>query len=138
MKREAKMMEFSDNWDLASLQSGCHSKLKITETLMELWKTLSLDCFVLPATSVPPLKHGQSSDLMIAFLYTAMINGLDYPAGIIPNVIKIEGEHLEEMYIDPVWGNDSISKAARECLKGSEGLGMAVQICTMTGEEESV
>uniref|UniRef100_A0A7S3P2B3 Uncharacterized protein n=1 Tax=Euplotes crassus TaxID=5936 RepID=A0A7S3P2B3_EUPCR len=91
---------------------------------------------ILPATGMPPLKHGQSAELLPAFIYTAMLNALDYPAGVIPDVITIKDEHLASTYTDPVFAEDESVKATRECLEGSKGLGMAIQVATLTGEEE--
>lgn len=136
MKRESLLINYSDNPDLDSLNKGCLLKEKVCREHMEEWKQLGLDCMILPATGMPPLKHGQSAELMPAFIYTAMINVMDYPAGIIPDVVKVTHSHLEEEYTDCDYGNDQMVKSTKECLEGSVGLGMAIQVVTMTGEEE--
>ena len=130
------MMSFSDHRDLESFLNGCNIKIETTEKITEKWKELDLDCSICPGTGMPPIKHGQSAELMMAFIYTAMFNALDHPAGIIPNVVKITKEHLKHEYTHPDHPEDAMVIATRECLKGSEGLGMSIQVTTLPGEEE--
>lgn len=62
---------------------------------------------LLPSLALPPLKHLQSQELMVAFWYTASLNALDFPAGVIPNVLRITDQHLEDEYDDPEYPNDN-------------------------------
>lgn len=114
MKREALMMDLSNHDDLDSFTQGCLLKAEVCEQHMEMWKTNEIDCLIMPATALPPIKHGQSSELMLAFFYTAVLNGFDYPAGVIPDVVRVTQDHLNEEYDDPQYPNDDCVKAARE------------------------
>ena len=42
----------------------------------------------------------------------------------------------EEEYDDPINGVDAFTKVARECLKGSVGMPMGIQISTLPFQEE--
>ena len=148
LKREALLVQYSGNWSNSSFSKGWHLKTEILNEQMEMWKRLKLDCFIMPATGLPPLKHGHSKELSLSCFYTAAINACDYPAGVIPNVVRVTKEHLKVPYDDPKYPNDDIVKKSRETLEGSDkwtncdcsqdnqGMPICIQVITMRGEEE--
>jgi hypothetical protein len=107
LKRESIIAEFGGNSDIENISRGCILREKLCDQNMEEWTRNELDCMILPATAIPALKHDQSVELNGCSYYTASLNAFDYPAGIIPNVIKITSEHLEEVYDDPDFPNDN-------------------------------
>ena len=86
---------------------------------------------IMPTAGLPAIKLGHSHDLTPMFNYCTFINALDYPSGIIPNVVKVTHEHLEELYDDPKYSNDQTVLKARETLEGSVGLPTSIQVITM-------
>ena len=148
MKRESLLVKLSGNKSNKSFSTGCHLKAALLNKQMEKWKELKLDCFIMPATGLPPLKHGHSKELSLSCFYTAILNAWDYPAGIIPNVVRVTKDHLKIPYNDPKYPDDDIVKKARETLEGSDkcsncdcpkenqGMPICIQVVTMSGEEE--
>lgn len=118
MKREAKLMEFLNNTGVDSYIKGTVIKTTVCNEYQEMWRQQELDCMIMPATCLPPLKHGQCAELLPAFFYTAVMNIFDYPAGVIPNVIKITNDMVDEGYDDPRYPNDSTVQQTRDCLRG--------------------
>ena len=136
MKRESVVLESVGNSDMQSYVDGCLQKQILCEKHMWYWKDLGIDCMVMPAQALPAFKLGHSKELLVSQFYTAVINALDYPAGVIPNVVKVQKEHLNERYDDPTYPNDEIVRKARETLEGSEGIPIGIQVVTMKGTEE--
>lgn len=148
LKREALLLNAWGNRSNKSFSQGCLNKATVWNKHMEVWKALNLDWFIMPATGLPALKHGQGGDLSLSCFYTAVLNILDYPAGVIPNVVRVTEEHLKTPYNDDKYQDDDLVVKAREWLRGSDscktcnwnensrGMPIGIQVVTMVGEEE--
>ena len=148
LKREALFTEYAGNKSMRSFTTGCLKKAIACNENMEMWKSLNLDWMIVPATGLPPLKHGQGGDLSLSCFYTACFNILDYPAGVIPNVLRVTEEHLKVPYNDEKYKDDDLVMKAREtlegsnswktckCKEGARGMPIWIQVATMVGEEE--
>lgn len=68
----------------------------------------------MPATGLPAIKHGQGGDLSLSVFYTAVLNILDYPAGVIPNVVRVTEGHLKTPYNDEKYKDDDVVFKARD------------------------
>ena len=70
---------------------------------------MNVDCLLCPPGALPPYRDLESGALITSIIYTAMFNTIDFPAGIIPNVRKVQVEDLTEPYVDEKYGNDELA-----------------------------
>jgi Asp-tRNA(Asn)/Glu-tRNA(Gln) amidotransferase A subunit family amidase len=68
-------------------------------------------------------------------IINVVANLLDYCAAVIP-VTKVTKEDLLEEYNDITYPNDHFVKETRKSLQGTEGLPVAIQVCTRPFQEE--
>ena len=66
-------------------------------------------------------------------MYNAVFSLLDKVTSAVPVTFVRKGE---EAYVDPVNGNDTFVKKARECMEGCVGLPVGIQVTTLPFQEE--
>ena len=107
---------------------------KIKAEYNEYWASLQLDAVVCPIWPLAPPLHETSVKLSHAFSYALFWNIMDYPAGVVP--IRTIRED-EENYLECA-ENDKFVETAKNVMKGSKGLPVAVQVVARTFEDEKV
>ena len=97
------------------------------------WKQNKLDVMIAPQVAIPAFKHGGASDLELCITYTYIWNVLGNPAGSVP-VTRVRED--EQTYTDKI--NDSMTKAAKEHMKGTAGLPVGIQLVGQLYQDELV
>lgn len=115
------------NKTTSDFNRACFDRINMMNRLEEYLKSYQIDAIVSPVFPIPAFKHGQFKKVGFGFFYCSIWNFYDYPGCTIPNIHKVKKEETEE-YFDFKFGDDSVTKAARENLKGSEGLPIGVQV----------
>ena len=107
---------------------------KHTELTMIFLATLQeqgITHLIAPGMGLPPVLNGTTQHLLINLSYTCLFNFLGFPAGALPvTEVKPEEEHYESRF------DDKTTKAAKECMKGSAGLPIGVQVATLPYKDE--
>lgn len=84
-----------------------------TQRFFDIMLEANLDCIVSPGFPVPAVKHGHSSVLSYACLYTFLFNVLDMPTVALPVTLVKEGEEKYHLIIK-LWRS---SQTKRYCHK---------------------
>lgn len=112
-------------------------KISLSEKFEEIFKKHNLDGIISPVFVTPPCNHDEFKKTGFGVVYTALFNIVDYPSLIIPRVHIVEKEDTNPSeYSDWKYGEDPITKAVRDSLKGSEGLPIGVQVSALTFQDE--
>ena len=100
----------------------------------EWWRQQGLDALIVPGLALPALPHGMSQLLMINCCYTFLTNLLNYPTGSVPITKVREGE--DEYELSEGLFKDIFTAPAKKTMKGSLGLPVGIQVCTLPWEDE--
>ncbi len=112
-------------WD--HIEEVCELRRKIVAE----WESKGFDAVISPGLGIPAMPLYEAKKVTGAISYTAIYNLLNFPAGSMP-VGTIRKEDTEAPY--PV--KDLWHRAAKNALKGSEGLPINVQVVTLPYEDE--
>jgi fatty acid amide hydrolase len=106
-------------------------QLFITSEFYKSLQQKGIQHLISPGFGVPALKHGTSGDLWPALIYTCMYNFFGMPAGTLPVTRVQKSEQTYESKHD-----DEHTQVAKDCMAGSEGLPVAVQVVAMPYQDE--
>lgn len=95
------------------------------------WQSLNIDVLLCPIWPLVAPLHETTFDLAPCFAYSFIWNLLDYPAGVVP--VKKVGPGED---IFPYENCDAAYKVAKECMKGSVGLPVSVQVVANMNQDE--
>lgn len=91
------------------------------------------DAVIMPCGYTPPMPIGYGKKMGVLQSWIMLPNVLKMSCGVVP--IK-SVEKAEEVYEGRGQDQDPITDGIKECLRGSEGLPVGVQVCGMRFEEE--
>ena len=109
--------------------------LELRAQFLKFWSEWRLDAIITPATQLPALKHGYGGSLQVSGYYAWLGNFANLPAGVVPVTKVLPGEDTYT-HEDSIYVGDTIFKASQECMKGSVGLPVAVQVLAPPWEDE--
>lgn len=135
MKREAIFLKVIGDSSMDGYSQGVKSKREFENGFNDLMEQNCLDGYISSVTGLPAFKHYDSKELAISVTISAIANLVDYPSTVIP-VTKVTKEDLEEVYNDLAYSEDHFVKETRKALEGTEGLPVAIQVCTRSFQDE--
>jgi fatty acid amide hydrolase len=125
------MKEQSANEMILTLAKFC----ELRNQFLKFWTERGLDAIITPALALPAFKHGSGSKLQPAACYLWIANIANLPSGVVP-VTKVSiGEDTYDSE-DSIYTNDMLFTCAQDCMKGSIGLPVGVQVMTLPWEDE--
>lgn len=108
-----------------------NKKTYINQMWFNMLKEKNVDFIVSPGFGLPPMKPGTSGDLVLSCFYTFFYNYTGMPAGVIPvTTVREDEQHYETRHRDPT------AKLSIDCVKGSAGLPVGVQIASLPFNDE--
>jgi fatty acid amide hydrolase len=108
-----------------------NGQLVITSEFLKSLQEKGIQYLVSPGFGLPAPKHETTGELLTASFYTIMYNFLGMPAGTIP-VTRVRKD--EQTYTSK--HDDPTTKFAVDCMAGSEGLPVGVQVVAMPYKDE--
>jgi len=103
-------------------------------SFFEFWKQKKIDAIISPVTALPAVKNGTASDLILNIAYCFIANAFNLPSGTLPiTTIKQEEAHYGP---EDCKHRDMFYQKAIDCMRGSEGLPVGVQVMTLPYEDE--
>eukprot|EP01017_Pseudomicrothorax_dubius_P004355 TRINITY_DN10856_c0_g1_i1.p1 TRINITY_DN10856_c0_g1~~TRINITY_DN10856_c0_g1_i1.p1 ORF type:complete len:607 (+),score=108.03 TRINITY_DN10856_c0_g1_i1:28-1848(+) len=132
--RLGKVSEWTQKKTAAEYFTWYQKSLLEREKFLEHWQANKIDVMILPGLATPAFRHGQSSSLVLTTLYASIFNVIDFPVGAVP-VTTVK--HGEDVYNNEDTNfTDRIFTDMVECLRGSVGMPIGVQVCTLPWEDE--
>eukprot|EP01017_Pseudomicrothorax_dubius_P005562 TRINITY_DN11430_c0_g1_i6.p1 TRINITY_DN11430_c0_g1~~TRINITY_DN11430_c0_g1_i6.p1 ORF type:complete len:160 (+),score=44.55 TRINITY_DN11430_c0_g1_i6:28-507(+) len=107
---------------------------KYQEEFFDFMRLKELDVLITPGQPTPAIKHSKGSDLMIGNAYCYLFNALTAPGGVVPITKVAPGE---DKYEDPK-NNDIFVSTVADCMNGTVGLPVGVQVVGRPYEDELV
>ena len=109
--------------------------ITLKNEFLQFWVSSGFDAIITPPVALPAFKHGHGSKLFPASCYLWPANLCDLPAGVVPVTQVMAGEDVYEVE-DSKYKNDVFYKGSQECMNGSVGLPVGVQVLGLPWEEE--
>ena len=124
-------LELSANDLTLSLSKLCH----LRNELLKYWAENKFDVIITPAVALPAFKHNYGSKLLLASCYLWIANIINSPAGVVP-ITKVKENETCYNNSNLNYKHDILSQYSQECMEGSVGLPVGVQILTLPWEDE--
>jgi len=124
-------MELSANELILKLTKFCD----LRDQFLKFWLEYNLDAIITPATALPAFKHNFASKLLLSSCYLWPANIINAPAGVVPITKVLPGEDVYSAD-DSLYADDAMFEFAKEVMKGSAGLPVAVQVMSLPFEDE--
>ena len=135
MRRESIFLKVMGDSSIDVYANGVLNLKQFSQNFEKIMVDNNLDGFICPASATPAFKHYESKEIAMTVLINAIPNILDYPSTVIP-VTKVSKADLEEDYNDPYYLNDHFVQETRKTLADSEGMPVAIQVCTRSFRDE--
>ncbi|CAG9335874.1 unnamed protein product [Blepharisma stoltei] len=97
------------------------------------WNQMGFDCVICPVWPLVAPQHNKTEYLFPAFSYLYFWNIMSFPAGVVPVRKVKKGEDIYNATL-----NDGSAKIAKEIMKDSVGLPVAIQVAGFPNSDEKV
>jgi len=124
-------VELSSNQFILNLSRLCVLRSEI----LNYWVANKFDAIITPALALPAFKHNYGSKLLLASCYLWIANITNSPSGVVP-ITKVQEQEAHYRNGTSSYINDLLFKYSKECMEGSFGLPVAVQVMTLPWEDE--
>ena len=134
-KRASGMLSVSGGKKAYELFESVKEMEAMKDEVLELWKSKNLDAIISPGLALPAVRHGTAHSLYLNACYPLFWNLMNFPTGVLP-ITKVRSEETQYTNQDRKHKGDKYDLLAGECLKGSAGLPVGIQLSTLPFEDE--